>query len=72
MLIAVEPIFEQDENGEDYSLAVPAGSEVTDADMKRLGLKESDKRLDKVRADQLDKWYVDHGFVAAEQLPPSE
>lgn len=69
MIIAVEPIYEPDENGEDYRLAIPAGVEVTDEDMTRLGLKDSDKRLEKVRADQLDRWYVEHVFASESQLP---
>lgn len=72
MLIAVEAIWEKDEDGQDYRLVAPPGSEVTEADLKRLGLKANDKRVENVASEKLDAWYVKHGFVAAEQLPPSE
>jgi hypothetical protein len=39
MRVAKEHIYEVDEQGQPYRLAIPSGSEVSDDDMKRLGLK---------------------------------
>ena len=46
MKVATENIYEplDEENGLSR-LAIPAGSLVSDADLKRLGLKKTDKRL---------------------------
>jgi hypothetical protein len=50
MLAAKELLYEE-QDGEPYRLVVPAGSEVSPEQINALGLKESDKRIDKVRAD---------------------
>jgi hypothetical protein len=67
--VAKEAIYETDENGEPQRLAIPAGSEVSDEQMKALGLKESDKRIDKVRADQYNAWLLDNGYISESQVP---
>jgi hypothetical protein len=41
MRVAREHIYETDEHGEPYMLAIPAGDPVSDEDMKRLGLKKA-------------------------------
>ena len=41
MRVAKEHIYELDANGEPYRLAIPAGAEVSEDDMKRLAVKKS-------------------------------
>jgi hypothetical protein len=39
--VAKEHIYELDANGEPYRLLIPTGSEVSDEEMKRLGVKKA-------------------------------
>ena len=68
MYVAVEPIYEE-QDGEPYRLAVPAGSEVSEEQMKALGLKATDERLEKVADDKYDKWLIDNGYMSESQVP---
>jgi hypothetical protein len=68
MFVAKQHLYEE-ERGEPVRLALPAGSEVTPEQMDALGLKESDKRLAKVRADQYNDWLLDHGYISESQIP---
>jgi hypothetical protein len=68
MFVAREPIYEE-KDGEPYRLAVPAGSEVTTEQMDALGLKESDKRIAKVRSDGYHAWLLDNGYISESQVP---
>lgn len=55
MRVATENIYEPlDEAAGLSRLAIPAGSEVTDEDLKRLGLKKNDPRLAEAKADPGD------------------
>jgi hypothetical protein len=45
--VAKEHLYEQDENGEDYRLLVPAGDPVSDEQFALLGLKKSDRRVER-------------------------
>jgi hypothetical protein len=53
MRVAAENIYEPiDETAGLSRLAIPAGSEVTDEDVKRLGLKKNDPRLEEVKPEK--------------------
>lgn len=50
MKVATENIYESlDDEAGLSRLAIPAGDEVTDEDLKRLGLRKSDPRLREVK-----------------------
>jgi hypothetical protein len=53
MKVATEHIYEPlDEEAGLSRLAIAAGSPVSDEDMKRLGLKKSDPRLEEAKPDE--------------------
>lgn len=67
MYVATENIYENDEQGEPYRLAAVPGSEVTPEQMEALGLKESDKRLEKVKDH--NAWLLKNGYISESQVP---
>ena len=53
MKVATENVYEPlDEEAGLSRLAIAAGDEVTDADLKRLGLRKSDPRLEEVKPEK--------------------
>jgi hypothetical protein len=55
MRVAAEPIYETlDEERGLSRLAIPAGSEVSDDDLKRLSLKKNDPRLGQAKQTDED------------------
>jgi hypothetical protein len=53
MKVAKEHIYEPlDEEAGLSRLAIPAGDEVTDDDLKRLGLRKNDPRLEEVKPEK--------------------
>lgn len=53
MRVAKENIYEPlDEEAGLSRLAIPAGDEVTDEDLKRLGLRKSDPRVEEAKPEK--------------------
>jgi hypothetical protein len=68
MYVAKEAIYEE-QDGMPYRLAAPAGSEVSAEQMEALGLKASDKRIEKVADAKYNDWLQDNGFISESQVP---
>lgn len=68
MYVANEAIYEE-QDGQPYRLAVAAGSEVSEEQMEALGLKASDKRVEKVADGEYHAWLQDNGYISESQVP---